>query len=83
MGQKKSVKKQWLAYSICGLLLIGSGLSLFGEAVILKYEESGFRVWFSTGTLALVVINAGISIFGHAVVLKVRLNEYRNHPISD
>ena len=36
------MKLKWLTFSISGLILIGLGLSLLGEAIILKYEEEPF-----------------------------------------
>jgi hypothetical protein len=78
MDQKKAIKKKWLTYAVGGLLLIGLGLCLFGQAVILKYDQSRFLVWFGAGTLALILINAGISIFGQAVVFKVKLDEFQD-----
>lgn len=73
---QKEIKKKWLLYAVGGLLLIGLGMSLFGHAVILKYENSSFLDWFGTGTLSLVLLNTGISFFGQAVVFKVKLDEY-------
>lgn len=78
MNKEKAIKIKWLVFAVGGLLLIGLGLSLFGQAVILKYDQSPFLVWFWTGTLSLTFINAGISIFGQAVVLKVKLDEYKD-----
>ena len=51
------MKLKWLTYSIIGLLLFGFGLSLLGEAILLKNNNEPF-FWF--GTLALVVINSGL-----------------------
>tara|TARA_Y100000389_G_scaffold112985_1_gene110133 strand:- start:331 stop:519 length:189 start_codon:yes stop_codon:yes gene_type:complete len=42
-----------------GILIFSSGLSLFGEALIRKYQELDF---FLIGTLSLVLINAGVCI---------------------
>nr|MBI1232785.1 hypothetical protein [Cytophagales bacterium] len=78
MNQQRTIKKKWLAFAVGGLLLIGFGLSLFGQAVILKYENSGFLSWFGAGTLSLILINAGISLFGQAVVFKVKLDNYKD-----
>jgi len=78
MDQKKEIRKKWLTYAVGGLLLIGFGLSLFGHAVILKYDHARFLVWFGAGTLSLVLINSGISVFGQAVVFKIKLDDYRD-----
>ena len=67
------LKKKWLLYAVSGLVLIGMGLSVFGEALLLKYTGADFWVWFGLGTFSLVLINAGISIFGKGVVYKVKM----------
>ena len=61
----------WLIESIAGLILIGFGLSLFGQAVIYKSSGEALRKWFLWGTISLVVINAGICVFGDAVRQRV------------
>jgi uncharacterized membrane protein YczE len=71
----KSLYKKWLIYAIGGLLLMGFGLSLFGEAVIQKLEKAPFWDWFAYGTLSLVVFNAGVSVFGQAVIYRVRMEK--------
>ena len=42
-----------------GILIFSSGLCLFGEALIRKYQELDF---FLIGSLSLVLINAGVCI---------------------
>jgi len=42
-----------------GILIFSSGLCLFGEALLRKYQELDF---FLIGTLSLVLINAGVCI---------------------
>jgi uncharacterized BrkB/YihY/UPF0761 family membrane protein len=42
-----------------GILIFSSGLCLFGEALIRKYQELDF---FLIGTLSLILINAGVCI---------------------
>ncbi len=59
----------WLVFSIAGLILIGAGVSVVGEAIIRKAAGDP---WFVMGTLGLVVLNAGVSVFGQAVVVRVR-----------
>ncbi|GAB5523113.1 MAG: hypothetical protein Roseis2KO_09850 [Roseivirga sp.] len=70
----KQLKRNWLLCSASGLALVGLGLSLMGEALILKYEQADFTKWFWLGTLALVVINSGLAVFGKAITLRVRLD---------
>jgi len=62
-------KTRWLAYSIGGLLLIGLGLSLLGEAILQKGSQGPWVLW---GTTALAVTNAGICLIGQAVVEKIK-----------
>ena len=59
----------WLFYSVFGLLLVGAGVSIVGEAVIRKAAE---EPWFLMGTLGLVVLNSGVSVFGQAIVYRVQ-----------
>jgi len=42
-----------------GILIFSSGLCVFGEALIRKYQELDF---FLIGILSLVLINAGVCI---------------------
>ncbi|MFW5762576.1 MAG: hypothetical protein ACOCXH_16510 [Cyclobacteriaceae bacterium] len=67
MEQARKIKRYWLLLAIAGLLLIGFGLSLAGEAIIAKSKQES---WFWLGTLALVVFNSGISIFGQAIIYR-------------
>jgi len=53
------------------LILIGFGLSLFGQSVIYKSHGESLRKWFWWGTLSLVVVNAGVCVFGDAVKQRV------------
>lgn len=66
-----STKQKWLTYAIVGLLTIGFGLSLLGEAIIIKLNASGN--WFLWGTSALVVFNSGVCLFGQAVIEKTKI----------
>ena len=44
---------------LIGLIIFSSGLCLFGEAVIYKYEK---KEWFFIGTSSLILINMGIGL---------------------
>lgn len=70
------MKFKWTASSNIiapiGLALIGAGVSVIGEAIILKMSTEGFWNWFIYGTLGLVIFNAGISVFGEAVVKRTK-----------
>ena len=75
MKNTTSLKRKWLIFAVSGLLFIGFGLSLFGEASHLKNTEAPVRDWVSLGTLALIVFNAGISLFGQAIVYRVKMDD--------
>jgi hypothetical protein len=62
--------KRWLVFSITGLILIGAGVSITGEAIIFKSAGSP---WFWLGTAGLVVLNTGVSFVGQGVIYRVRL----------
>ncbi|MEY2949625.1 MAG: hypothetical protein RLZZ248_826 [Bacteroidota bacterium] len=64
------MNKKWLFLSVASLLLIGLGLSLLGEAIIMKYENA--EHWFWMGTAALVTVNTGFSLLGQAVIEKLK-----------
>lgn len=66
-------KLRWLSFAVLGLLLTGFGLSLLGEAILLKFNEAAFWTWTTWGTAALVVFNAGLCLFGQAVIEKIKL----------
>ncbi len=63
------VRTLWLLYSVLGLVLVGAGVSIVGEAVIRKAAE---EPWFMMGTLGLVVLNSGVSVFGQAIVYRIQ-----------
>lgn len=75
---------KWLIEAVLGLVLIGFGLSLFGQSVIYKSKGEALKKWFLWGTLSLVVFNAGLCVFGDAVktrmILETRYvkNEIKN-----
>jgi len=66
------MKIKWICISILSLLLIGMGLSILGEAIILKNNDKSY---FVMGTLALVIINSGLCFLGEAIILKVQIIE--------
>jgi hypothetical protein len=59
-----------------GLLLLGFGLSLLGEAII--YKSQNDYKWFYWGTAALIVFNSGIALVGRAIVLKVKISKIKD-----
>jgi hypothetical protein len=59
--------EKWDDLAPRGLILIGLGVSLTGEAISAKARRRGFFNWFLKGVLGLAVLNAGISVFGEAI----------------
>lgn len=72
--KKAKLKRRWLIFSIAGLLLTGFGLSLTGEAILLKYAEPQGWGWVLAGTLALIVFNSGLCLFGQGVLYKAKID---------
>jgi hypothetical protein len=78
-----SLKSKWLLYSILGLLLVGGGLSVFGEALFIKALTPESRgSWFIWGTGSLILINAGLSFIGQAVIFKVKLERQKENNLD-
>ena len=67
---KMKKEKAAFYYSILGMLSIGFGLSLLGEAIIMKIQQGIY--WIPLGTLALTVTNTGICFIGKAILLKAK-----------
>lgn len=68
--------KKWFLFSFFGLLTIGMGLSLLGEAIIRKYTlDQGWVLW---GTVALVVTQSGFCLLGRAVIEKIKINQTKS-----
>ena len=63
------VNPRWWLYSIGGLLLIGAGLSVLGEAILAK--GSG-KAWFLVGALAITLVNTGICLVVGAVIFRLK-----------
>jgi uncharacterized membrane protein HdeD (DUF308 family) len=60
----KNLNKKWFWFSVLGLVLVGAGLSVVGEAIIAKTNH---EAWFLFGTLGLILVNSGLCFFGTAV----------------
>lgn len=60
---------RWWLYSVGGLLFIGAGLSILGEAIIAK---SRGEAWFLVGTLAIILVNTGICLVAGAVIVRLK-----------
>ncbi len=63
-------KTKWLLYAVSGLVMFGFGLSLLGEAIIMKYTANS--QWVVLGTIALIVTNSGLCLFGQAIIEKIK-----------
>jgi hypothetical protein len=75
--ERKKLKRTWLIMAISGLVLNGFGLSLLGEAILLKYGGHGFWNWGIIGTLALVCINSGICLVVRAGSIDQKVRELK------
>ncbi len=62
---------RWLIFSIGGLILIGAGVSVTGEAIIHKAAGEG---WFLLGTVGLIILNSGVSCVGQGVIHRIRMD---------
>lgn len=59
--------EKWDELAPRGLVLIGFGMSIIGQAIAAKIKQKGFLSWFFLGTVGLVIFNSGIALFGEAV----------------
>ncbi|MCH6233571.1 hypothetical protein [Cognataquiflexum rubidum] len=75
----KKLKRKWLFYAVSGILVMGFGLSVMGEALIAKALGKAFVNWFLIGTAGLALIFAGLSVFGQAIVFKSLIDQKKNH----
>jgi hypothetical protein len=58
---------KWKLFAPLGLILTGLGISLIGDAILVKASGAVLWQWFLYGTVGLAVFNAGICVFGEAV----------------
>jgi ABC-type Mn2+/Zn2+ transport system permease subunit len=67
---------KWIFLAVTGLLLNGTGLSFFGDAVAKKtLHPDSLGAWFWEGTFALVLINAGICCVIEAGLTRLKRRE--------
>ncbi|MFP4643328.1 MAG: hypothetical protein ACLFM0_03115 [Spirochaetales bacterium] len=66
------LKLKWLVFAIGGLILIGAGVSITGQAIIVKSQAESAGEWFAMGTAGLVVLNSGVSVFGQSIVYRIQ-----------
>ncbi len=57
--------ERWNRYSPLGLLMLGLGMSVIGDATITKAK--GKRGWVFKGTVGLILFNAGLAVFSEGV----------------
>lgn len=57
----------WSTNAPRGLLLIGAGVSIVGQAIVLKARQKPGWQWFLMGFLGLIILNSGVAIFGESV----------------
>ncbi len=68
-----NLRNKWLIYAITGLVVFGFGISLTGEAIIMKMLQPESLGWVAYGTLALIVVNSGLCLFGQGVIYRVKM----------
>jgi len=69
---------RWLFQAVGGLILVGFGLSLFGQAVIYKAKGETVRRCFLWGTVSLCVVNAGICVLADSVKHRIIYETIKN-----
>lgn len=57
----------WKRLAPLGLLAVGTGASVIGDAIIRKARREPAARWVVLGTAGLVVFNAGLCLFGDSV----------------
>jgi hypothetical protein len=72
--KRLSTRTKWLLLAPVSLVLIGFGLSVFGEATYAKHSGAPTTSWVLWGTYSLILINGGLSLLGEAIRLRVRLD---------
>ena len=66
---------RWLALAVGGLVLIGAGISVVGEAISRRIAA---EAWFWIGTGGLVLLNSGISMVAQAAMERVLMLQSRD-----
>lgn len=59
--------EKWQTLAPLGLVAVGLGASLAGQAAIWKARRCPTWTWVTLGTLGLASLNAGLCLFGEAV----------------
>lgn len=71
--------RRWRWLAPAGLLTIGAGLSVVGQATLLKTRNAPTRRWVLWGTTGLALTNAGLSMLGDSIKHRT-LYEWHQHP---
>lgn len=59
--------RDWSEMMPRGLLLIGAGVLITGQAVVWNARRRPIWQWALAGTLGLIVLLSGVSVFGSAI----------------
>ncbi|NBB87335.1 MAG: hypothetical protein GVY12_14095 [Bacteroidetes bacterium] len=59
--------RRWRWLAPAGLLTIGAGLSVVGQATLFKTQQAPTRRWVLWGTAGLALTNAGLSMLGDSI----------------
>jgi hypothetical protein len=59
--------ERWSELAPRGLLGIGLGVSIIGQAAIWKSQKKSAWRWILFGTLGLIALNAGVAMFGESI----------------
>jgi hypothetical protein len=78
----KELSQKWLLNSAIGLVLFGAGMSVFGEALIMKMGGKTILEWGAVGALSLGIINAGLSFVGNGIKYRIYLERKRKSDSS-
>ncbi len=57
----------WSTNAPRGMLLIGAGVSIVGQAIVLKAQRKAGWKWFLLGFIGLITLNSGVAVFAEAV----------------
>ncbi|OZC04749.1 hypothetical protein BSZ36_14495 [Rubricoccus marinus] len=63
-ARRQRHREKWIRLAPAGLVGVGLGVSLVGEATLRKGRGESYVAY---GTLALCVLNAGLCLFGEGV----------------
>lgn len=59
--------EEWSTNAPRGLLLIGAGVSVVGQAIVLKAQRKAGWKWLLMGIIGLIALNSGVAVFAEAV----------------